>query len=192
MAEFDLRRGATAGIVLSVMTAATSVGWSKDQPGATLETLAVGLVATLLVVLIARALSSPGPAIAGSSDPYAGFWIRAVALVLDYIPLYVVGLILALAGLGAVTVPILGGLAFAYFVGLWAVDGATLGMRVLGLRVVGDGGGKLTLPFAIRRFVGLVLGLACVFVGVAWVAFDRRKRGWADLLGRSLVVRTNG
>ena len=191
MTELNLRR-TTIGVGISVLAATTSMGWSKDQPRAALETLAVCLAAMLLVVVIARALSSPGPAIAGSSDSYAGFWIRSVALVLDYIPLYVVGLILALMGLGAVTVPILGGLAFLYFVGFWALAGATLGMRALGLRVVGESGGKLTLQFAIRRFVGLFLALACFFVGVAWVAFDERKRGWADLLGRSLVIRTDG
>ena len=190
MTALDLRRGATAGILMSVMAASASGGWSKDQPGAALETLAFGLMATLLAVVIARELSNSAPTTAGSDGRYGGFWIRAVALALDYIPLYVVGFVLALAGLGAVTVPILGGLAFLYFVGLWTTAGATLGMRAMGLRVVDEGGGKLSLVLAVRRFVGLFLALACVFVGVAWVAFDKRKRGWADLLGRSLVVRT--
>jgi len=190
MTGLAVRRSATVGILISVMTAATSAGWSTDQPRAALETLACGLVATLLVVVGARALSRSAPTTADAYDRYGGFWIRAVALVLDDVPLYVVGLVLALAGFGAVTVPILGGLAFLYFVGLWTTAGATLGMLALGLRVVDEDGGKLSLMLAVRRFVGLLLGLACVFVGVAWVAFDKRKRGWADLLGRSLVVRT--
>lgn len=59
MAEFDVRRGMTAGIVISLVTAATSSAWSKDQPRASVEILAAGLLATLLVIMIARAIQAP-------------------------------------------------------------------------------------------------------------------------------------
>jgi uncharacterized RDD family membrane protein YckC len=190
MAELDLRRAAIAGTVISLVMAATSSNWSKDQPRASVETLAVGLLVTLLVVVIARAIQTPASPPVGSDGPYGGFWMRAVALTLDYVPLYLVGLLLAVIGLGAITVPVLLGLGFVYFVGLWVVAGRTLGMRALGLMVVRENGGDVTLTVAVRRFLGLLLGVACVFAGVVWVAFDARKRGWADLVSGTVVVRT--
>jgi uncharacterized RDD family membrane protein YckC len=116
--------------------------------------------------------------------------VRVVALVLDYLLVYAVGAFLDIGGLGAMAIPVLLGFGFVYFVGLWAIAGRTLGMRVLGLRVVRENGGNITLIVGARRFLGLFLGLACLFLGVVWVAFDARKRGWADRLGGTVVVRS--
>jgi uncharacterized RDD family membrane protein YckC len=190
MAQFDLRRGVAAGIVISVVMAASSSGWSKDQPRASAETLAAGLLATLVVVAVASAIQSAVPSSESPDGPYGGFWLRAVALALDYIPLYLAGLLLAVIGLGSITVPVLLGLAFLYFVGLWVTTGRTLGMRALGLRVIRENGSGLTVTAATRRFLGLFLGVICVFLGVVWVAFEPRKRSWADLIGGTVVVRT--
>jgi uncharacterized RDD family membrane protein YckC len=190
VARSDLRRGATAGTLVSVIATATSGGWSSDQPTTALEVLAVGLLGTSIALLIVRELGTPAPAAAGPEGPYAGFWVRAVALVLDYVPIYVVGVVLAVAGLGPIAVPVIGGLAFAYFVGFWTTSGRTLGMRVVGLRVLRTDGGDVTPTVAIRRFVGLFVGILCLFAGVVWVAFDARKRGWADIFGGTVVVRT--
>jgi uncharacterized RDD family membrane protein YckC len=190
MTQFNLRRGVIAGSLILIVAAAGSSGWSKDQPRAALEIIAVGLLAMLLMVVIVRAIQAPAPPPATSDSPYGGFWVRAVALVVDYIPLYVVGILLAVIGLGPITVPVLLGAGFVYFVGLWVVTGRTFGMRVLGLRVIRENGGDVTLTVATRRFVGLFLGVACLFIGVVWVAFDARKRGWADLFSGTVVVRT--
>jgi uncharacterized RDD family membrane protein YckC len=189
MADLDLRRGVTGGAIVSVMMAATSISWAADQPRASMEVLTVCLATTLLAVGVVRTIqtnASPVTAV----DPYAGFWVRALAMALDYIPLYVVGILLALIGLGAVAVPILLGLAIAYFVGQWAFRGQTLGMQLLGLRVMREDGGKVTVVVAFQRFLGLCLAFACFFLGVVWVAFDANKRGWADFLGGTVVVRT--
>jgi uncharacterized RDD family membrane protein YckC len=189
MAEIDLRRSATAGLVISIMSAATSTGWSGDQPRASIEILAVGLLFTLLAVVVVRAIRSNASAVT-PDDRYGGFWVRAVAFALDYVPLYLAAILLPVIGLGAVTVPVLLGLAFVYFVGQWALRGQTLGMGVLGLRVIREDGSEVTLAVAARRFLGLLLAFACLFLGVVWVAFERNKRGWADLFGGTIVVRT--
>jgi uncharacterized RDD family membrane protein YckC len=190
MAELDLRRGPTVGAILSLVMAATSSGWSNDQPRAFIETFGVGLLFTALAVVVVRAIQAPTPPQGTSAAPYAGFWVRAVALVLDYIPLYVVGVLLVVVGLGAITVPVLLGMGFVYFVGLWVMAGRTLGMRVLGLRVIRENGGDVTLTVAVRRFLGLFVAFACLLLGVVWVVFDAHKRGWADLLSGTVVVRT--
>jgi hypothetical protein len=58
MAELDLRRGATVGAIVSLVLAATSIGWSSDQPRASIEILVVGLLFTLLAVVVVREIKS--------------------------------------------------------------------------------------------------------------------------------------
>lgn len=190
MVQFNLRGSVAAGVVISTVMAASSGGWSKDQPRAFVETAFAGLLATLLVVVVARVIQNAGPVGASSERAYGGFWMRTAALVLDYIPLLLVGLFLDIIGLGAITVPVLFGLAVLYFIGLWTARGQTLGMGLLGLRVIQENGGNPTVIASTRRFIGLVVGIGCAFLGVAWVAFEPRKRGWADLAGGTVVVRT--
>ncbi|KOG85372.1 membrane protein [Streptomyces varsoviensis] len=60
--------------------------------------------------------------------------------------------------------------------------GSTPGKRLLGLRVVGEGGGRLSLPRVALRSVLLVL----VIPAVIW---DRDSRGLHDKLARAVQVR---
>lgn len=60
MAEFDSRRGVIAGTIVSLVMAATSSGWSNDQPRAAIETFAVGFLLTLIAVAVVRARSQFG------------------------------------------------------------------------------------------------------------------------------------
>jgi len=80
-----------------------------------------------------------------------------------------------------------------YFVIFWSSlgGGRTLGMRLLGLKVVRED--TLAPPgvvTAIIRWFGLWVSFVLCFVGVIWVAFDSRHQGWHDKLARTLVVRT--
>jgi hypothetical protein len=36
------------------------------------------------------------------------------------------------------------------------------------------------------------VAFACIYIGVIWVAFDPRKRGWHDKIGGTVVVRNVG
>ncbi|AKA03568.1 membrane protein [Streptomyces noursei ZPM] len=60
--------------------------------------------------------------------------------------------------------------------------GCTPGKRLLGLRVVSEGGGRITLPRVVLRTVLLVL----VIPAAIW---DRDGRGLHDRLSRSVQVR---
>ncbi|WEB42970.1 MULTISPECIES: RDD family protein [Streptomyces] len=60
--------------------------------------------------------------------------------------------------------------------------GCTPGKRLLGLRVVAEGGGRITLPRVVLRTVLLVL----VIPAVVW---DRDGRGLHDRLARAVEVR---
>ena len=123
---------------------------------------------------------------------FGGFWLRVLAYLIDMSLLGIVGTVLSLA-LGSAGQAISALILIAYFVGLWGTTGQTIGMLLLGLHVVRDvDGGKITWGNAVLRFVGLFVAFACIYIGVIWVAFDPRKRGWHDKIGGTVVVRNVG
>ena len=161
----------------------------------------LGVLARLGFVGVA---ACPGPPLsAGARDPqtqvgpapgleFGGFWLRVLAYLIDVSLLGIVGIVLSSA-LGAVGQAI-GVLIFiAYFTGLWRLKGQTIGMMLVDLHVVRNAdGGRITWGNAALRFVGLLVGFACVYIGVIWVAFDSRKRAWHDRIGGTVVVRNVG
>lgn len=130
---------------------------------------------------------------------YAGFWIRVVAYIVDFIILVVIGGAIDVAfhanpndpnasgtGIAGLINFIIG---VAYFVGFWTAWGATLGQRVFNLRVVDANTMQpITAGKAVLRYIGLIIAFFVCFVGVIWVAFDARKQGWADKIASTLVV----
>ena len=139
---------------------------------------------------------------------YAGFWIRVVGYIIDSIILFAIqfgigiffGIAMAIGNPNALSQSQAPGtnavlnvvglvIDFAYFFLLWTMSGASLGQRVLGLRVVDAntlqpiGPGQAAL-----RWLGLVISFLVCFVGVIWVAFDGRKQGWMDKMAGTVVV----
>jgi uncharacterized RDD family membrane protein YckC len=78
-----------------------------------------------------------------------------------------------------------------YFVIFWSHlgGGRTLGMRLLGLRVMREDGSPVGVFDALVRWIGLWISFAFCFIGVLWVAGDARKQGWHDKMAHTLVVR---
>ena len=76
-----------------------------------------------------------------------------------------------------------------YFPFFWARDGQTPGMNAMKIKVVRDAdGGPITPGSAILRVIGLWIGIAVFYIGVIWIFVDKRKRGWQDLIGGTVVV----
>lgn len=50
-------------------------------------------------------------------------------------------------------------------------------------------GAKISVGQAIVRYLGYLVALLALGLGIFWVAFDRRKQGWHDKLARTVVVR---
>ncbi|MCA9709396.1 MAG: RDD family protein [Myxococcales bacterium] len=80
-------------------------------------------------------------------------------------------------------------MAALYFGLFWSISGQTPGHRVLRLRVVDPHGDPPRPGRAALRVLGHGLGLAAGAMGWLWVAFDREKRGLADHLAQTYVVR---
>ena len=80
-------------------------------------------------------------------------------------------------------------LAVGYFPYFWAKSGQTPGMAKMKIKVVRDAdGGPVTAGAAILRIIGLWVGLSVMYIGVIWIFIDKRKRGWQDLIGGTVVV----
>jgi uncharacterized RDD family membrane protein YckC len=97
-------------------------------------------------------------------------------------------------------------LSALYYGGLVAWQGRTVGQRAVGAFVVrAEDGGRLPTERALLRaaifwgpgvlglipVLGTVSGLLAL-IGLLSVAWDPRKQGWHDKLGRSLVVKRTG
>ena len=75
-----------------------------------------------------------------------------------------------------------------YYVGLWALTGATVGKWLLGLRIVGPDGTPPTVGRSLIRFIGYGLSAIVFFLGYIWVLFDDERRAWHDELAGTWVV----
>jgi uncharacterized RDD family membrane protein YckC len=145
----------------------------------------------------------PGP-MAGYH--YAGFWVRFLALVLDAIVLGIVSAaLIPLTGSqmfttttnGVVTVNYASNawstlIGLVYFIGLWSWRGQTLGMMPFNMRVVGVADGKkIDVLRGLLRYVGFIISVIPLFLGLIWAAFDSRKQGWHDKIASTVVIRPN-
>ncbi|WP_287155729.1 RDD family protein [Candidatus Solincola tengchongensis] len=158
------------------------------------------------------ATSYPVPPVAEAAYPrYAGFWIRFVAAFIDglvlsviYLPVNFIfwaaneniyfwgtwdfsrGVSFGLLFLYNLIRMLIGWAYYTYLTGRY---GATLGKRLLGLRVVGEDLQPVTFgTAAVREIPGkLISALFCMF-GYIWAGFDGRKQAWHDKIARTLVI----
>lgn len=123
-----------------------------------------------------------------------GFWTRFIAFIIDAIVVGIVSSILA----GIVVGDDIGRrsgfntlVGLAYWLYFWSSygGGQTLGMRALNIKVVKTDGSQLDLLAAFIRYVGLLLSIIVLFIGLIWVAFDPNKQGWHDKIANTYVVK---
>ena len=135
-------------------------------------------------------------ATAAVSSDKAGWWTRFLAVLIDGIGLSIIGGILSsiVSGgdaMGASAQGLQTLLGLAYFLYFWSSygKGQTIGMRALKIKVVKTDGSQLDLVGAFLRYIGLVISIAVVFIGVIWAAFDGQKQGWHDKIAGTYVVK---
>lgn len=73
---------------------------------------------------------------------------------------------------------------------MWVKISATPGKMALNLIVVdADTGAKLTTKQAIIRYLGYIVSFIPLGLGFLWVAFDKKKRGWHDMMANTVVIK---
>lgn len=138
------------------------------------------------------------PPPAYTSDPpsaggeHVGFGRRLVQYLIDAIVLGVIS-----AAIGAILTPNANGrsgiglvLALAYFTILEGSSSQTIGMRVMGLKVVDvRTGGAIDYSRAFIRSLGRIVATIACLLGYLWIIWDKEKQGWHDKIATTYVVR---
>ena len=73
----------------------------------------------------------------------------------------------------------------------WKRFGATPGKLAGGLRIVDAAGGELANWQLVARYLGYLIAMVPLGLGLLWILVDRRGQGWHDKIARTLVVRTD-
>jgi uncharacterized RDD family membrane protein YckC len=72
----------------------------------------------------------------------------------------------------------------------WSFKHATPGKMMIGATIVDEKtGGPPALGQHIIRYLGYFISIFPVFLGLVWVAFDKKKQGWHDKMAGTVVVR---
>ncbi len=116
------------------------------------------------------------------SYPRVGFWERMGAGFLDILLVSILGSVVHIAPLGFL-------IALAYFSGMWAWKGTTIGGIVLGLKVVRMDGQPVTFPVALVRALAAAFSIIVAFLGFLWIAWDAEKQGWHDKIAGTVVLK---
>ena len=132
---------------------------------------------------------------------YAGFWIRALAFLVDCLILAFPAALIQIgigpppadpsAGSPYLAAAMTGLLNLIYFAGFWASPmQATLGQKICRIKVA-DAIllSRISALQAIGRFFSLCLSLAICLVGVVMIGLSRRKLGLHDVLSGTCVLR---
>ena len=135
-----------------------------------------------------------------SSFPdYAGFWQRALALLIDWLIVVVIAMPVIVVAFGAAYFSldparragdlVIALIVGALIVGFWRYCGATPGKLAVGIRIVDaqTGGPPPTGRLALRLVCYLVSALP-LYLGFLWAAVDRRKQGWHDKIAGTVVI----
>ncbi len=129
-----------------------------------------------------------------NSQP-AGFIVRVMAMIYDALVVlgiwvFTIVILVTIRGdavIGAWVQSLLFIELFAFFAYFWIKRGQTVGMLAWRLRIVSTG--PMSLRRVLLRFIGALLGAACLFLGYIWILFDGERRSWSDLLSGTQVVR---
>jgi uncharacterized RDD family membrane protein YckC len=115
--------------------------------------------------------------------PRTGFWERMGSGFLDVILVSILG-----AVLGPMA-PLTPFVALAYFAGMWAWKGTTIGGIVLGLKVVRYDGQAVGFAAALIRALAAAFSIFVLFLGFLWIIWDKEKQGWHDKIAGTVVLK---
>lgn len=119
---------------------------------------------------------------------YAGFWRRAVAVMIDGVLLMLLSLLLKIISLDSMGVGIL--LAFLYtpFFESSELQG-TPGKALMDLRVVDLNGQRITFKKAVIRYLMRLVSSLILCIGFFMMLFSEKKQTLHDMVAETLVIR---
>jgi len=121
--------------------------------------------------------------------PYAGFWIRFAAYIIDAVILNVISwILLVVTPLGVTWVSTI--ITIVYFIGFWTWRGQTLGKMAVGVKIVKTDGSSIGIGRAILRYIGYLVSSIILCIGYLMIAGDSRKQGLHDKIAGTYVVMT--
>jgi uncharacterized RDD family membrane protein YckC len=146
-----------------------------------IDGIILGIVTTVLWLIVLAIAAAIGVGAAATSGVGAdGTISESEAAVIG------VGILAAITFLGIMTLVV----TVLYFVLLWVKRGGTLGQTLLGMRIAREAdGAPIGWGTAIVRYVMMLISFWIFYLGVIWVAFEPRKRGWHDMVAGTVVVR---
>ena len=132
---------------------------------------------------------------------YAGFWIRVAASIIDTIVIAIITLPVLFAVYGSEywvsgelaqgPVDILVSYVFPviFTIVLWMKFGGTPGKRLLGIKVLNEQTHQhVDALKGFVRYLGYFVSMIPLFIGLIWVAFDKKKKGFHDHIAGTVVV----
>jgi uncharacterized RDD family membrane protein YckC len=121
---------------------------------------------------------------------YAGFWNRAIALLIDSVLLAIVSIIVNIL-LNENAAGFIGTLVgWLYFAGMESSGRqATLGKSAMGLVVTDMNGNRISFLRATGRYFAKILSALILLIGYIIAAFTARKQALHDMLASTLVLK---
>jgi len=133
-----------------------------------------------------------------SAHQYVGFWKRFLAFIIDMVVLYTVGYflfgpeVMQEGGRTVTTVSYSGWrglIPILYFYLSWLFLEASPAGWALRTKIIEMDGGKLSWSKALLRLIGTIPSMLVLALGFFWIGFDKKKQGWHDKIGKTLVVK---
>lgn len=126
---------------------------------------------------------------------YAGFWIRAIAAIIDsilgYLMVWCLWLLLGESlNRGVLEFLLLWVAPAVVTVLFWRFFQATPGKILTSLKIVGSGDNEgLTWKSMAIRYLSYFISLIPLCLGYVWIGIDSRKQGWHDKIAKTYVVK---
>ena len=152
-----------------------------------------------------------------SERSYAGFWLRFVAIIIDYLIIGLLSMFVIVPILGAfgllgsmgdmqemdesfiagMVAAMSGAMALINLIIYWLYFAlmessswqATLGKRAVGVKVVNEEGSRISFITATIRYIGKIVSGAIIFIGYIMAAFTAKKQALHDMIASTYVVK---
>jgi len=125
----------------------------------------------------------------------AGFGIRLVAYLMDSVIIFLISLLIGvMMSFGRSALDVGESLVYILFtlysIGMWVfAGGATIGKKIMGIKIVTADGSPIGLGRAILRLIGYFVSGLFLGLGYLWIIWDEKKQGFHDKIAGTITVK---